>query len=66
MKPRPTVGRIVLFHDVGGIDRPSIVLRVGQVTRGCDLGVFGELGYGLVKDVPEGKTVGQWSWPVRE
>lgn len=62
---RPTIGRIVLLHDIGGVVRPCIVLRVGPVTELADLGVFGDQGYGLLRDVSYGLELGQWSWPPR-
>lgn len=65
----PTMGRIVIFHDLHD-DRPAIVLAVnvdsdatGDHGPTCDLGVFSDLGYGLVRDIPEGDTRGCWSWP---
>lgn len=66
----PTIGRIVIFHDVSGKDRPAIVLEVNQdgdatgyAAQTCDLGVFSDLGYGLVRNVVESEQIGGWSWP---
>jgi hypothetical protein len=60
----PTIGRIVIFHDLRG-DYPAIVLRTAPPTSFLWLGVFSDLGYGFVKDVPEGMEQGEWSWPTR-
>lgn len=67
--PKPTIGRIVIYHHPGSADgkyapqdSPAIVQHVNE-DDSCRLFVFGPKGQHMDDNLTEGTGPTQWSWP---